>query len=69
MGNKKREKSAPYIGVSRGQKKWITRIKYNNETVLLGYYDDVKDAAKAYDLFVIKNNLDRPTNFFKKKLV
>lgn len=62
-------KTTPYLGVSRGQKKWIARIKYNNETVQLGYYDDPKDAAKAYDLFVIKNNLDRRTNFFKKKLV
>jgi len=34
----------------------------------MGYYKDPKEAAKAYDLFVIKNELDRKTNFFKKKL-
>lgn len=62
-------KTTPYVGVSRGQKKWVARIKVNRETVLLGFYDDPKDAAKAYDMFVIKNNLDRKTNFFKKKLV
>jgi hypothetical protein len=61
-------KTTPYIGVLRGQRKWVARIRYNNETVWLGRYDDPKDAAKAYDMFVIKNNLDRRTNFFKKKL-
>ena len=33
-----------------------------------GLYKTAKEAAKAHDLFVIKNRIDRETNFFKKKL-
>jgi hypothetical protein len=35
----------------------------------LGYFDCPKAAAKAYDMFVLKNRLGRKTNFIKKKPV
>ena len=64
-----RKNSTQYIGVTFSRKKWRSRISHNGEERSLGLYDNPKDAAKAYDLYVIKNNLDRETNFFKKKLV
>lgn len=72
MYKKERENkrnASPYIGVSFARKRWYARVKHNGTTFFLGAYDDPKEAAKAYDLYVIKNNLDRKTNFFKKRLV
>ena len=63
-----------YIGVRR-HKDWIgrhyfmVRFAHNNIRYEFGRYEDPKECAKAYDLFVIKNGFDRETNFFKKKLV
>ena len=61
-----------YIGVSRkkGQGRYHFRVDFmhKRKRYTMGYYKDPKVAAKAYDLFVIKNELDRKTNFFKKKL-
>lgn len=39
-----------YKGVSwnKVNKKWEANIKYNGKTIYLGYYDDPKDAHKAY---------------------
>lgn len=64
-----RKKTTSYIGVSFARKRWYARVKHDGATHFLGAYDDPKDAAKAYDMYVIKNNLDRKTNFFKKRLV
>ncbi len=61
-----------YIGVSRkrgqGRYYFIVEFTHKRKRYSMGYYKDPKEAAKAYDLFVIKNELDRKTNFFKKKL-
>jgi len=62
-----------YIGVR--QKRMSGRIlfegtfKLNNEKHSYGFFKDPKDCAKAHDLYVLKNRIDRETNFFKKKLV
>lgn len=61
-----------YIGVSRkkGQGRYYYRVEFSHKKIRysMGYYKDPKEAAKAHDLYVIKNELDRDTNFFKKKL-
>lgn len=41
---------------------------HEGTTYRFGLYKTAKEAAKAYDLFVIKNRINRETNFFKKKL-
>lgn len=41
---------------------------HDGTTYRFGLYKTAKEAAKAHDLFVIKNGIDRETNFFKKKL-
>jgi hypothetical protein len=66
---KNKENPTQYVGIQFRQKKWVARIKHNAQDLILGRYDNPKDAAKAYDLYVIRHNLDRKTNFFKKKVV
>ncbi len=61
-----------YIGVSRqkAQGRYYFRVNFmhKRKRYTMGFYKDPKIAAKAYDLFVIKSEMDRKTNFFKKKL-
>ncbi len=45
-----------------------SRIAIDGRQISLGTYNDPKDAAKAYDMAVLKNGLNRKTNFIKKKL-
>jgi len=60
-----------YIGVHRGRTsgRRFFRVEFSHKGTKysFGSYQDDKECAKAYDLFVIKNGFDRPTNFFKKK--
>ena len=61
-----------YIGVHRnrsnGREYFSVRFSFKKVSYRFGNYKDIKSCAKAYDLFVIKNQLDRETNFFKKKI-
>lgn len=67
------EKSKKYTGVykvrSHGKIRFRVRlIKDNGRPHTFGFYKDEKECAKAYDLYVVRKNLQRRTNFFKKKL-
>lgn len=73
MESKKSEKNdIKYIGVRKsrtgGRYYWRSEICVNRKLIPLGMYHDPKMAAKAYDLYVIKNGLSRKTNFLKKKI-
>lgn len=62
-----------YIGVKKRRNKrsqYFFVVDFFKDGVRhnFGRYKDPKDAAKAHDLYVIKKNLDRETNFIKKKL-
>ena len=61
----KRNKSG-YRGVSWYANKWHAEITVNKVRYRLGRYDDPKEAALAYDAFVIANNLLQPTNILIK---
>lgn len=67
------KKSTRYKGVVKKRRngRWIFMISFQHNNVIyqFGSYDDEKECAKAYDMFVIKKQLKRETNFFKKKLV
>lgn len=64
-------RSSTYLGVysskKHGKKKWVARISIDGKRHELGLYADEREAAKAYDLRIIRDRLDRQTNFFKKK--
>lgn len=34
----------------------------NNKNTFIGYFNDILDAAKAYDKYVIDNNLEHTIN-------
>lgn len=62
------EKSTSYHGVKKKGKAWEASIIVDGTFNYLGRYYDPKQAAKAYDFFVVRNGLNRKTNFIKKKL-
>ena len=41
------------------------RFSYNGKNYEFGEYNNEKDCARAYDLFILKNNIKRDTNFLK----
>jgi hypothetical protein len=62
-----------YIGVRKrkdkgGRHVFIVDVSIDKVRYTFGHYKDPKEAAKAYDLFIIRKNFDRETNFIKKKL-
>lgn len=53
-----------FTGVYRSKARvnWSAYIRHNNKDVYLGSYAKETDAAKAYDKYVVENNLDRELN-------
>jgi len=53
-----------YRGVSyhKIRNKWRSRITINKKEIYLGLFENKLDAAKAYDKYIIDNNLQYPTN-------
>lgn len=43
--------------------RFTTRIRVEGKRIHLGSYETAVKAAKAYDEYIIKNNLDQPLNF------
>lgn len=54
-----------YRGVNfdKAKQKWRAQIHYKNKNRHLGYFKNKIDAAKAYDQYVINNNLEHAINF------
>ena len=42
--------------------KYLAQVQVNNEVINLGRYINKIDAAKAYDDYVLNNDLAHPTN-------
>ena len=58
---KRKNSSSIYHGVhwSEQRKKWCVNVGFNNHHYALGRFLKEEDAAKAYDAFIIKNNLTK----------
>ena len=67
---KNKNSSSKYWGVSISSDRlsWIVTLSINGKQKYLGSFKDEIDAAKAYDKYVIENNLDRLLNFPEDKL-
>jgi group I intron endonuclease len=63
-GKKRNNATSSYHGVSfdKTRNKWFAFL-YNKKLRNLGRYDLEIDAARAYDKYVIENNLSNPLNF------
>lgn len=73
MENKETKKiDTKYKGVRKqrlsGRIVFRAEIVVNGERIGLGVYHDPKVAAKAYDLYIVRHNLSRKTNFLKRKV-
>ena len=55
-----------YRGVSYSKimKKWESKICVNYRQIKIGFFENKIDAAKAYNLYVIENNLEHSLNVF-----
>ena len=51
-----------YKGVRGQGNKYTCRISQKHKYIYLGAYDTEIEAAKAYNQYVVENNLDRPLN-------
>ena len=54
-----------YRGVywDKNNKKWRTQIRVNGKNIHIGMFNDLLEGAKAYDQYVIDNNLEHTKNF------
>ena len=52
-----------YYGVQKRGKRYIAKCKKDKIVIWIGTFDTAEEAARAYDKFVIENNLDRRLNF------
>lgn len=54
-----------YRGVSlhKIKNKWSAIIGVNKKKITIGYFKTAEEGARAYDKYVIDNNLEHPTNF------
>jgi hypothetical protein len=43
--------------------KWSVIIGVNKKKIKIGYFKTAEEGARAYDKYVIDNNLEHPTNF------
>lgn len=57
--------SSGYRGVSfkKDKNKWDCKINVNYKRIHIGYFKTAEEGARAYDKYVIDNNLEHPTNF------
>lgn len=63
-----RKTTSKYKGVSRRNDKWWARVHVDGKMKGVGMYDTELEAARAYDMEVLRLNLSRQTNFSYKKL-
>lgn len=57
-------KNNKYTGVNKNRQKYNCTVRVNGKNVYLGTFDDELTAAKAYDEYIVKNNVpDKNLNF------
>ncbi len=59
-----KRKSSKFVGVNlyKGTEKWRSQISVDRKKIHLGYFKNEKDAAKAYNNYVIKHELNKKLN-------
>lgn len=59
---RKKNNSSKYLGVYFRNNRWAVRIKIDGKSVHVGTYDTEKEAAIAYNEYIIENNLQNFLN-------
>ena len=61
----RKDNTSGYRGVSwhSRDEKWWVQLNSKNKTIRLGYFENDIEAAKAYDSYIIENNLEHTRNF------
>ncbi len=73
LGSKKSNSSSKYRGVhfSKTQSKWMASLRINNginkKTKYIGIFSSEKEAALAFNKYVVENNLSNPLNIIARK--
>jgi group I intron endonuclease len=70
LGTKQNNTSSHYYGVTlvvakKKYKYWRAQIGLNGKIIFIGQFKGEEDAARAYDEYIVKNNLPNPLNFPK----
>lgn len=65
FGKKRKNASSDFFGVhyNKSRERWVGSITLDGKYIQMGYFKNEVDAAKAYDLYILKNNLSNPINF------
>jgi len=65
----KKSNTSGFVGVSWVKKynKWVSRISFKGIRTILGYYENIEDAVKARDNYIIENNLPHKLSTEYKK--
>jgi len=58
----KSNNTSGYRGVTKSGNKWKCSIRVNGKQIYIATYTTALEAAKAYDSYVIKNNLEHTIN-------
>lgn len=53
LTHKKQHKQSDYRGVYYRNNEWITQVTLNGKRIIMGPYNSERDAAKAYDTYVL----------------
>lgn len=72
FGTKRKGSSSIYFGVyikrTKNGVRWESWVRVNKKIIYIKSSKNEKLCAKAYDEYVIKNNLPNPLNFYKQKI-
>lgn len=63
----RRSNTSGFRGVNKSGRKFVARVYHNGDRIYIGKFADAESAAKAYDAYVIENDVGLPTNFGAKK--
>ena len=64
----RRDNTSGYRGVymNKKDKRYVSQIRVNSKYIYLGYFENKIDAAKAYNKYVIDNNLEHTLNIIEE---
>lgn len=64
----RRDNTSGYRGVymNKKHKRYVSQIRVNSKYIYLGYFENKIDAAKAYNQYVIDNNLEHTLNIIEE---